>query len=1045
MSYPYPKLFLLALWLLLPLSTQAQNSALYFKLSLAQGLTDATVTSISQDKYGFIWIGTTNGLNRFDGYQVTAFYACAENGLPANYITSLHSDSKGMLWVGTSRGLVRYDFLHEKFLHILPKGMADFAHIYCFEEDKKGNLYVGSASNLLYWNRQTDTWTNLSKAYKKEQELALIKGLLLFDEHNLYVSTAKRGFYKIDLAKQSIVGFPFVLGQFNECCLHTNKLLKLNDRELLVGTLSIGMLKFDVQHGVFSWPKHGGHLNNNSTILYNTVPEIKKDTEGRIWIATHYFGLAAYYPQADSVAFLTTPAPATPFGFEAKQVNCIFEDRQKNLWIGTRNYGVYRFQPNQRTVKFHGHHEDNAQTLQSGNVVAIAPLDSQTLMVGTDNGLSIYNRKSGRFNNFQGAAHYKYQQVLEYPLTATRDREGIFWIGSSRLGLMRYDPIKDKLQVFTRFDSPHPVYADGVKKIEPFGKDSLLLLNFNSLIFLNTRSKISNNPDDPHAPDFLQLSNIADFSLDREQQDIWIAEYDGKLYQYRIDSKQLVDHSSILSALPQPLILYKVLQDKKHNRIWCATNAGTVCIENGKLTKRYTLNNGNNSSPEVTNILLVQDYLWVTNGRSLARINTRNGSQMLLGQKDGIGAVKLFAHSLCLSPWGSILIGTHDGFFEISPDKIMEDNEAPPPYLTSFRIFDKQFNTKEVLSSMKQIKLTHKQNFFSFDLSAFDYRAPNEIEYAYLLEGFDQDWQYIGKNRSGSYTNVPGGTYTLKVKARKSGGAWNMEGQQIGIYISKPFWARWWFISLMTLCTITALYLWYNAKIKRVKHKETLRRDYEIKLNELEHSALRTQMNPHFIFNSLNTINSFINSNESTKANHYISKFSKLIRLILDHSRKTKISLTDEIQVAELYMQLEQIRFNNKFTYQTNIASGLDADIIEVPTLIIQPFIENAILHGLLPSDKEGLLSIDLSRKDELLLITIQDNGIGMEQAKALKKHNAGQRKSHGLEITLKRIDLFNEALDFGSGGVRIVDIGKESPELTGTRVEIRLAYSEQF
>ncbi len=1046
MSYPYLKLFLLALWLLPPLSASSQSSDLFFKLSLAQGLTDATVTSVTQDKYGFIWIGTPNGLNRFDGYQVTTYYACAANKLPANYIVSLFCDSKGMLWVGTSRGLVRYDFVNEKFQQVLPPEMDDFAYIYCFEEDKNGNLYVGSSNCLLFWNRKKNTWTNLSKAYNKEQGLALVKGLLLFDDHNLYVSTAKRGFYKIDLDKQAITEYPFVLGQFNECCLHSNKLLRLNDRELLVGTLSIGMLKFDVHRGVFSWPTKGGRLNNNSHILYNTVPEIQKDNEGRIWIATHYFGLAAYYPKADSVALLTAASPTTPFGFEAQQVNCIFEDRQHNLWVGTRNYGVYRFQPNQRNVKFHGHNANNPHSLQSGNVVAITPLDSQTLMVGTDKGLSIYNRGDGTFRNFQGAAHYKYQQVLEYPISAARDHKGIYWIGSSRLGLMRYDPGQNKLRVVTRFDSPQPVYADGVKKIELFGKDSLLLLNFTGLTFLNTSTGSSNNPEDQEAPDFLRLNNVADFSLDRESNHIWIAEYDGKLYQYLIDNKQLVDRSSILTGLPHPLILYKIIQDKANNRIWCATNAGAVCIEDGKLTMNYTLTSNNQNSPEVTNLLLVQDYLWMTDGHSLARVNTKTGAQLTLGQKDGIGGVKLFAHSLCLAPWGTVLIGTYNGFFEIFPDKLLEDNVTLPPFLTSFRVFDKHFSTKEALNTLSRIDLTYKQNFFSFDLSAFDYKAASEIEYAYFLEGFDKNWQYIAGNRSGSYTNVPGGKYTLKVKARKSGGEWT-PGQQLIIVISKPFWTRWWFLGLMSCLLVTLLYLWYRGKINRVKHREALRSDYEIRLNELEHSALRTQMNPHFIFNSLNTINSFINNNDPGKANHYISKFSRLIRLILDHSRKPKITLTDEIEVATLYMQLEQIRFNNKFTYRVTIAPDLDTDIIEVPTLIVQPFIENAILHGLLPSDKEGLLTMTLERRDDLLLISIQDNGIGVAQAKALRKYTAGSRKSHGLEITLKRIELFNKAFDFAPGGVAIVDLSEDNAttDTTGTRVEIRLAYSEQF
>src|SRR5690606_35826312 len=154
----------------------------------------------------------------------------------------------------------------------------------------------------------------------------------------------------------------------------------------------------------------------------------------------------------------------------------------------------------------------------------------------------------------------------------------------------------------------------------------------------------------------------------------------------------------------------------------------------------------------------------------------------------------------------------------------------------------------------------------------------------YMLEGFDKTWQYTGRNRSGSYTNVPGGNYILKLKARTGGGAWNTSGQQLQILIRKAFWQTWWFYTLLAGTALLTIFLLYRNRVRSIRRQEKLRSDYEIKLNELENSALRTQMNPHFIFNSLNTINSFINSNEPNRANQYISKFSRLIRLILDHS-----------------------------------------------------------------------------------------------------------------------------------------------------------------
>ena len=258
------------------------------------------------------------------------------------------------------------------------------------------------------------------------------------------------------------------------------------------------------------------------------------------------------------------------------------------------------------------------------------------------------------------------------------------------------------------------------------------------------------------------------------------------------------------------------------------------------------------------------------------------------------------------------------------------------------------------------------------------------------------------------------------------------------------FWGTWWF-RLLTLLAMTLLvYVAYRLRVKQIEQKEKLRSDYEIKLNILENSALRSQMNPHFIFNSLNTINSFINKNERSQANEYITKFSKLIRLILDHSRQRKITLADELEIVDLYVKVERIRFENKFDYNINIASDIDAGCTELSPLIIQPFVENAILHGLLPLENKGLLQVILQRKNNLLLCTIEDNGIGRKKALANKLHSPQKQKTHDIETTLNRIELFNKEHNINTP-VIITDLIDSNGNAAGTRVEITLAWVESY
>jgi sensor histidine kinase YesM len=179
-------------------------------------------------------------------------------------------------------------------------------------------------------------------------------------------------------------------------------------------------------------------------------------------------------------------------------------------------------------------------------------------------------------------------------------------------------------------------------------------------------------------------------------------------------------------------------------------------------------------------------------------------------------------------------------------------------------------------------------------------------------------------------------------------------------------------------------------------------------------------------------------------ANQYISKFSKLIRLILDHSREKKITLADELEVVDLYVKLERIRFDNKFDYKIEVSDSIDSDSIEIPPLIVQPFVENAILHGLLPLPSGGMLQVNVSRQQDHLLFIIEDNGIGREKAKEHKLPSADKQKSHGIEITLKRIELFNKDHNF-NGKVAFEDMKDNTGKALGTKVAIPVAWEESF
>jgi sensor histidine kinase YesM len=210
-------------------------------------------------------------------------------------------------------------------------------------------------------------------------------------------------------------------------------------------------------------------------------------------------------------------------------------------------------------------------------------------------------------------------------------------------------------------------------------------------------------------------------------------------------------------------------------------------------------------------------------------------------------------------------------------------------------------------------------------------------------------------------------------------------------------------------------------------------------LNELENKALRSQMNPHFIFNSLNSINSYIIKNKPDEASAYVSKFARLIRLILDNSRETHIALESELMALNLYIEIENKRFANKFSWNIQIHSNIDLHSTLIPPMIIQPFVENAIWHGLLHQEKQGILTISIQEQNGYLEISIDDNGVGRDAAKLLKSKTLLKDKSHGMEVTINRIENFNAGFSLGKA-VEIIDKKDEFGNPTGTTMLLKIA-----
>lgn len=357
------------------------------------------------------------------------------------------------------------------------------------------------------------------------------------------------------------------------------------------------------------------------------------------------------------------------------------------------------------------------------------------------------------------------------------------------------------------------------------------------------------------------------------------------------------------------------------------------------------------------------------------------------------------------------------------------DTIPPVVYISGVRIRERDTAVKEFYD------LPYDFTFMKIRYVGFASGNPEGMQYRYKLEGLSDDWVYTSGTEA-QFTSLDPGEYKFTLMAMNKFGYWSTVPAKVGIRVHPPIWQTWWFrttIGTLLLALIAGLVFGY---VWRIRSRERERAAVQQKLAKVELQALRAQMNPHFMFNTLSSIQHYITINDTEPALRYLSKFAKLMRRIIENSKKAVISLKDEIDALELYLQLESLRFKDKFDYQIKVDKSVDPNYDMIPSMLIQPYVENAILHGLTRKEKDGLLTITLEREDNLILCQIEDNGIGRAASAEINKARVKTHKSRGLSITQERLKILNTANN-SPLSVEIIDLADEQGNASGTRVKI--------
>jgi ligand-binding sensor domain-containing protein len=1016
----------------------AQKDFHFERYTARDGLSHNEVRCMLRDRQGFLWVGTANGLNRFDGYAFQVFLPDPKraNSIGGEAIFSLAEGPDGRIWIAHNRGLDLYDPARDTFQPIAPR-----------PEDVNDWVFGNNCGIFIAPQGQTIIVLNTpylvlfppgSQEYEKvflpdvppaqrprearKRSLNSANGVAYKSEAEVWVSTFF-GLFSFDLGSKQFGYHP----------------LEGYDWEYGPGPVYYDRQRewawfMNFSQGLFSYDLRSREIRNWGNVPIGFIfagLNIALLPDGGVW--ANYPGVL--YPERGEV-IRAHHYPDDLYSFPKGSAISALCDRDSILWLGT-TAGLVKLDPRLQGFR-HVLLDDHPEYDYDNSVFDIFehPEDGRYYITSFYTGMMfLYDPQSGQSRDISR----EFRPAIERSATRIfRDSRGLTWLLANER-LYQADLPGRRLRAVPMPPLPPGVNDRAAFDIEEDAQGDLWVAKWRAGVLRYSRQDGRLDYVTP-PPGMKQPRAVMHLAAGQQGRVIWVGTRGDGVFGIDVATGKW-QHFEAVQAEGQTVPVLEVagLAEDAAGNLWIATPGGLVRYSPNGKARLFTRDDG------LANSLLEgmnqdrQGRLWLATGNGITCLDPNTLAIQNYDERHGL---KLDAalDGFAVNAAGELFSGTKRGFIRFHPDRLPRDTRPPQLVLTYFKVAGQE-RRQEGRSAeyWTEARLKHSENFFSIGYVALNFTLAEENEYFYKLDGLHQDWVEAGKQRTAHFAKLPPGRYTFCLKARNKDGVWSSAEKMLDIVVLPPFWRTWWFLALAVMLMLGLGYGAYRLRAAQIRKAEQMKAAFEKKLAEVEMAALRSQMNPHFLFNCLNSINRFIQRNEPDAASAYLSKFSRLIRLVLDNSRSELVSLRDELEALRLYIELEAMRFVGRFAYSLDISPALDLNGIELPPMLLQPYVENAIWHGLMHKESDDCrLWVRAYAEDGRLVLEVEDNGIGREMARQLKSKSATLHKSHGMKVTAERIHIINEIYD-AQAEVRIEDLQDARRNGIGTKVTLSL------